>query len=163
MERGEAGIITVQFLALAILVLLLGNYGNVTGAGISTPQVNHVYWGTPSKTNELKTGGLNTEGVNASTISLYFSLPKGASIALPVTASRLCLDTKANNTGEVRVYDNISVNWDPTVRQNYVEIGPTGQPSGIGCSYTITITDTIQQTATWTDTVEVVLNSSATA
>jgi hypothetical protein len=163
LERGEVGIITVQFAALAVLVILLGNYGNVTGAGPSSAQVNHVYWGATSKGTELKTGGLNTETVNSSTISLYFSLPRGTTIALPVTASRLCLNPSENDTGKVRVYDNISVNWDPTARQNYVQIGPTGQPSGVGCSYTITITDTVGQTATWTDTIKVVPNSTATA
>ncbi len=154
MERGEVAIVSAQFLALAVLILLLGNYGNVTGKGITNAEVNSVFWGTPSQGVALKSGVLNLETTNASTISLYFSLPPGTDVSLPVTASRLCLDPTANNTGKVRVYTNITISYDSTVKKNYIVIGPTGQPTGIGCLYTITLTDTLQQTATWTATVK---------
>ena len=160
MERGEVAIVSIQFVALALLVLLLGNYGNVTGKGVSYAQVDNVYWGTPSQTTALKAGGLNVESVNASTVSLYFSIPQGSSIASPITASRICIDPAANNTGQVRDYTNITINWDSKAKQNYIAIGPAGQPEGIGCSYTISFSDSLNQPVSWTAVVKVVPKNS---
>jgi hypothetical protein len=153
LEKGEAAIVGGQFLALAVLVLLLGNYA---GLGIhSTSQVGTVYWGAPSGGVTLDKGAVNVEKSNASTISLYFSLAASTSIS-SISAGRLCINPAANNTGEVLTYTHIPINFDSKKHQNYISFGPTGQPLGIGCVYTITITDSLQQVATWTGTVKVV-------
>ncbi len=153
MEKGEAAIVGGQFLALAVLVLLLGNYAGL-GIGITTPQTGTVYWGAPSAGVTLQKGAVNLEKTNASTISLYYSLVSSTTIS-SITAGRTCIDPAANNTGEILTYTHIQISFDGQRHQNFISFGPTGQPAGIGCDYKVTITDSLDQVATWTGTVKV--------
>lgn len=156
MEKGEVAIVGGQFLALAVLVLLLGNYAGIGTNGSQTTKIGTVYWGAPSGGVALASGTLNTEKTNASTISLYFTLATNSAISPPIAASRLCINPSANSTGEYLIYTNIPINYDSQKHQNFISFGPTGQPLGIGCSYTVSITDSLQQVTTWTGTVKLV-------
>ena len=156
MEKGEVVILTGQFLALAVLVLLLGNYISTLGGGPTTTQAGPAYWGGITSGVALKSGAVNSETTNASVISVYFEVAQSTRIA-SLSASRLCLTSGANATGEERAYTTIPISYDPQKGQDYVSFGPTGQPLGVRCDYTFTITDTLQSVATWTGTVEVVL------
>ncbi len=141
-----------QFLALAVLILLLGNYAGI-GLGSPTTKVGTVYWGAPPGGAVLVKDTLNKETTNASAMYVYFSLAPSATVS-SVTASRLCLDTAANNTGGSLTYTQIAINYDSQKHQNYLSFGPVGQPSGVGCDYTVTIIDSLQQTNTWTGSVK---------
>lgn len=154
MEKAEVAIVGAQFAALAVLILILGNYAGVNVLGPSTTQVGTVYWGAPSAGVTLAKGAVNTEKTNASSIFAYFTLPKSTEVT-SVSATRLCL-IPSNNTGDSTIYSQITISYDNQKHQNYVTFGPTGQPLGIGCTYTITIVDTLQQTVTWTGTVKLV-------
>jgi hypothetical protein len=158
-EKGEVAIVGGQFLALALVVLILGNYLG-TGAinGVSIPEVKNVYWGPPSGSPTLDKGGVTTVKANSSTISVFYSLASGTQIS-SIAASRLCLNPSAQSKGTDQVYTNMTIEYDSKVRLNYVQLGPapisTEQPVGIRCYYSITITDSLQQVATWTGTVVV--------
>jgi hypothetical protein len=161
LEKGEVVIVGGQFLALAVLILLLGNYAGV-GLGSQTTKVGTVYWGAPPAGTALTKDALNKETANASALYVYFSLTSSATVS-SVSASRLCLDTAANNTGGSLTYTQISINYDSQKRLNYVTFGPVGQPLGVGCDYTVSITDSLQQTVTWTGSVELSSNSTSKA
>jgi hypothetical protein len=152
LEKGEVAIVGGQFLALAVLILLLGNYAGV-GLGSPTTKVGTVYWGAPPGGAALTKGVLNKETTNASAMYVYFNLGPSTTVS-SVSASRLCLDTAANNTGGSLTYTQISINYDSQKHENYITFGPTGQPSGVGCDYTVTITDSLQVVNTWTGSVE---------
>jgi hypothetical protein len=156
LEKGETAIVGGQFIALAVIILVLGNYAGIVNSSVTTATVEKVYWGVPSADVVLKSATVNTENANASSISLFFALPPGTAPGLPSVA-RLCLNPTANNSGVSLVYTKIPIGYDSKTKQYYITFGPTGQPSGFSCSYTVTVTDSVQQTATWTSTVE--LNS----
>ncbi len=156
MDKGETAIVAGQFVALAVVILLLGNYAGIVNSSVTTATVGKVYWGDPSAGVVLKSASVNTESKNATSISLFFLLPPGTAPGLP-SVTRLCLNPTANDRGAALVYTNITISYDSENKQNYLTFGPTGQSPGFSCSYTVTITDSILQTATWTSTVE--LNS----
>jgi len=133
-----------------VLILILGNYGNVTG--INNVQVGKAYWGTPEAGVALKSNTVNDVNASASTISILFNLPAHSTVASS-TASRLCLAPGANNTGEYLVYSNVTISYYAQTKQNYVSFGPTGQAPGESCVYNVSVTDSLQQVATWTATV----------
>jgi hypothetical protein len=161
LEKGEIGIVAGQFIALALVILILGNYfGPGATNGSNMPEIGKVYWGTPSAGVTLGSHTVTQVTTNASSISMYFSLATGTTIG-SASASRLCVNPSANNTGEVQVYTRIPINYDTQKKQNYVEFGSTGQAQGIGCTYTITVTDSLQQTVTWVGTVR--LNSTSSS
>jgi hypothetical protein len=153
LEKGEAVIAGGQFIALAVVILLLGNYAGIVNSSVTTATVGKVYWGDPAADVVLKGSAVNTETTNASSISLFFSLPPHTAPGLP-SVTRLCLNPTANDTGAALVYTNITISYDSQTKQNYITFGPTGQSLGFSCSYTVTITDSVEQTATWTSTVE---------
>jgi hypothetical protein len=99
LEKGEAAIVTGQFVALALLILILGNYANI--AGVTNVQVGKVYWGTPSTGVVLKSNSVNRVNASAGTISVLVTLPTHSTVATS-SASRLCLSAGANSTGEYR-------------------------------------------------------------
>lgn len=156
MEKGEAGILAVQFGALIVALLLLSNFistsGNVTSP-ISTPTITGVYWGSPSSGTSLSKGSENSVPTNASTISAFFTLAPGTTPA-SATASRLCLSSNGT-TGESFGYNKVSFLYDSAKRLNYVSFGPTGQSLNEKCTYTITLTDSLQQTVTWVAIVQI--------
>jgi hypothetical protein len=156
LEKGEIGIVAGQFIALALVIIILGNYVGPTQNATTT--AGKVYWGTPSAGVILVSNKVTTVTSNSSSISMYFSLASGTTIG-SASASRLCVNPRANNTGGVQGYTRISINYDAGKKQNYIQFGPTGQALGIGCTYTITVTDSLQQTVTWVGTVS--LNSTS--
>lgn len=156
MERGEVGILAGQFAALALVILLLSNYLPIASA--TTTGIGKVYWGDPSTGVPLTKGGTNLETSNASTISVLYTLASGTKPA-SVSAVRLCLDAKANETGANLVYTNIRLEYSQARHTNYLSFGPTNQSSDLTCTYTISLTDSIQQTVTWSATV--VVNATA--
>jgi hypothetical protein len=158
LEKGEIGIVAGQFIALALVILILGNYVGPTQN--TTTTAGKVYWGAPSAGVTLDSNKVNQVTTDSNNISMYFSLESGTTIG-SVSASRLCVNPSANNTGGVQVYITIPINYDTQKKQNYVEFGPTDQTLGIGCTYTITVTDSLQQTVTWVGTVRLTSNSTS--
>jgi len=141
LERGELAIVAGQFAALALVVILLGNYAGVGGLnGVSTG-VASVYWGPASANAPLQKNLLNLEPVNASIISVYYTLAQGTQVE-SVAASRLCV--LANGTGLEHIYSNLTLSTDTAKKATYFTFGPTTQSSGWTCGYTITLTDSLQ-------------------
>lgn len=148
MERGEVGILAGQFAALAVAILLLSNFASLSA--LSTPTIGNIYWGTPSANIGLTKGADNIETTNASTISVFYTLAPSTTPS-SLSATRLCLDANANETGGVYIYDNVKLAYDNSSKKNYISFGPAGQPYGQTCTYTVQLTDSLQQltTATW--------------
>jgi len=156
-EKGEAAIVGGQVLALLVVVLLLGNYLHTNGQnfnGVSIPQMGTVYWGIPSNGTALDKNALNTMSVDSSSISIFYTLAYGTSIS-GISASRLCLNPGANETGLIQIYTNLTIFYYPKNHDNYIVLSPTDQPPGLRCTYSITITDSLQQIASWVGTVVV--------
>jgi hypothetical protein len=152
MEKGEAAVLAVQFGALAVVVLLL----TVAGPGQnvqSTPSFIQVYWGDPSSGAVLTSGQTNVVTQNSSSISALFNLAYSTKVSA-LSASRLCIDptTKA---GVSNTYTNLQIQFDVSRNAYAVTVSPTGQHGGWQCSYTITLTDSISQTAVWVGTVQI--------
>lgn len=160
MEKGEITVLAIQFGVLIVVVLLLSNLAGPDTQ--STPQITTVYWGSPppaSGTVIIKPG-INDELTNASTITVYFSLAYSTH-PVSISASRLCLVT--NGTAGEQVYTRLPISYDSAKKSYYFTFGPTGQPFGWSCEYTLTLTDSLQQTTTWVGTVNVVTNSTQTS
>lgn len=147
MEKGEVGVLAGQFAALVVVLLVLSNFASGTSP-LSTPTIGAVYWGAPSGNIQLTKGVTNTEAANASTISVFYSL---AYSTTPATASatKLCLNSGQNDTGGVFIYTNITFKYDAASKTNYISFGPAGQSAGQTCTYTVQLTDSLQQVATW--------------
>ena len=156
MEKGETAIVVGQFAALAIVILLLSNYLPIASA--TTTGIGRVYWGDLTTGVPLTKGGVNVEKTNASTISVLYTLSSGTQPS-SVSAVRLCLD-KVNETGSNLVYTDIQFEYSQAEHANYLSFGPAGQPPNLTCTYTISLTTTVEQTVTWSATVRV--NSTAT-
>jgi hypothetical protein len=155
LERAEAAIVGGQIIALVVVVGLLGNYAGVSGIGVngfSIPQISSVYWGPPSSGVTLAKAVGNTESTNATTISVRYSLAQGTKVAI-VSASRLC--ELPNGTGFEHIYTNLTTSIDNAAKAVYFTFGSTTQPLGWSCDYTVTLTDSLQQSVTWVATVEV--------
>jgi hypothetical protein len=75
-------------------------------------------------------------------MSVYFALAVGTSPA-SVSAVRLC--SYANDTGEELVYTELMINY----KTNSFTFNTTGQVAGATCTYTLTLTDSLQQVVTW--------------
>lgn len=142
MEKGEAAILAGQFGALALAILILSNFAAGTNNVLSTPTIGSVYWGPVSDKVQLTNGVTNTEPANATTMSVYFALAVGTSPA-SVSAVRLC--SYANDTGEELVYTELMINY----KTNSFTFNTTGQVAGATCTYTLTLTDSLQQVVTW--------------
>jgi hypothetical protein len=157
LERGEMGVLAVQFGALVIVLLVLSNFASGVSV-ISTPTITTVYWGSPSGNIQLAKGATNIESANANTMSVFYSLAVSTTPA-SVTAGRLCLD--ANDTGGVYVYTDITFNYSVNENSHYISFGPTDQTVGQSCTYTVVLTDSLQQTYTWVSTVQLKAPSAA--
>ena len=154
MEKGEVGILALQFGALAIAVLLLSNFAYGTNSS-STPSVTAVYWGAPPPGVGVKIGtGTHTETTNASQISAFYSLAPGTHLD-SISASRLCTTEQTNATSQGDEYDYTYIPryYDSSNKAYYFTFGPTGQPAGWSCLYTIAVTDSLEQGVSWTSTV----------
>jgi len=154
-EKGEAGILAIQFGALVLALLVLSNFissSGVVSSPISTPTIQNVYWGDPATGVALSKATTNMEAKNASTMSAFYTLASGTTPD-GATASRLCLSK--NGTGESFSYARVAFLHDAAKHSNYVSFGPTGQSLGETCTYTITLTDSLQQVVTWYATVQV--------
>jgi hypothetical protein len=150
LEKGEVAIVSGQFIALALVIILLGNFAGGTGTGISTPVIGNVYWGSASAGVTLQKGALNTEQTNASSVSVYYTLVRSTHVS-SVAASRLCLAT--DGTGQELVYTKIPLSNDTTSKSTFFTFGPTGQATGLTCYYTVSITDSLQEVITWSGSV----------
>jgi hypothetical protein len=146
LEKGEVGILAGQFGALVIAILLLSNF--VGSSALSEPTVGAVYWGSPSSPYQLTRDVTNTETMNASMISVFYTLAPTTTPS-SVSVSRLCLDASHNDTGGVLNYNNVTFAFDSANNKNYISFGPVGQEVGQTCSYTVTLTDSLQQQASW--------------
>ncbi len=154
MERGEVGILAIQFGALVLALLILSNFissSGVVSSPISTPTIQGVYWGDPATGVALSKGTTNLESTNASTISVFYTLASGTSPDA-ASASRLCL--AKNGTGESFTYARVVFLHDQAKHSNYISFGPTGQALGETCTYTIALTDSLQQVVTWYATIQ---------
>jgi hypothetical protein len=151
LEKAEAAIITGQFVALIAIVLLLANY-TPGQSSLSYPVVSSVYWGSPGNGVSLQKGQTMKVMQNESEVTAYFTVAFSTSVSA-VSASRLCVDP-ANGAGVSTTYNTIQFGYDSAKSQHTVTVSPTVQQPGWECTYTITITDGLSQTATWLGTVE---------
>jgi len=157
MEKGEIGVLSIQFGALIIVVFLLTVLAHGTNTQ-STPEITTVYWGplpAQGATTPTLGQGTNTEATNATSMTVFYSLAYTTHVT-SVSASRLCL--ASNSTGEDLVYTNLPINYDSAKGQYYFTFGSTGgqtttQLAGWSCTYTVTVTDSLEQTTVWVGTV----------
>jgi hypothetical protein len=151
LEKGEVAILGIQFGALLIVVLVVGNLF----PGFTTPTataLSGVYWGDPAGNELVSNAGNLKTTANQSTIFVYFHIGEGTAVA-SASASRFCTD-KNGTTGESTTYVRIQFAYDSVRKANYLVITPTYQKSGWSCVYSVQITDTLQQTVRWTAIVE---------
>jgi hypothetical protein len=154
LEKGEVGILAVQFGALIFAVLLLSNFAYGTNAS-STPAITTVYWGSPPPASGISIGtGTNIEKTNASAVSFFYTLAYSTHL-VAAAASRFCINPETNATvgGGETVYTNIPNLYSTAKKAYYFTFSLTGQPTGWNCVYSITITDSLQQMANWAGTV----------
>lgn len=150
LERGEAGIVAIQFAALIIVVVVLSSYSPGQSAQ-STPVFGSVYWGTSSQGVALHEGALNVVKENESVVTAYFTVAFSTQISA-VSGSRLC--TSNSTTGVSTIYSTIQFTFDSSKGSGTIPLTPAGQPDGWVCTYTIKVTDSLSQTVTWLGSVE---------
>jgi hypothetical protein len=143
LEKGEIFVLSVQFGALILVVLLLSNFAYGTNAS-STPSITQVYWGVPP-----------ASGGNGTTIG------RGTSLAA-ASAQRFCLDPQ-NNSASSGTFIYVQVPRHPSSKGFYFSFSPVGQGDNESCVYSMSITDSLQQQATWYGTVVVKPVVTATA
>ena len=153
MEKGEIAILTIQFGALLIVVLAVGNILPV-GSVQTTPTVSGVYWGDPANNTPIPSGGTLKTKTNQSIIYFYFQLNGGGEIA-STSASRFCINQTVRE-GESTTYVKIQFGYDTGRKANYLLITPTTQRLGLSCVYNVQITDRLLQTVKWTATIIIV-------
>ena len=151
LEHGEVVIVTIQFAALVLVVLLLSSFSPGQSAQ-STPVYGSVYWGTSAQGVALHEGQLTTVTQNESVVTAYFTVAFSTQIS-GVSGSRLC--TTSNSTsGLSTTYTVIPFTFDESKGSGMVPLSPAGQQAGWICTYTIKVTDSLSQTATWLGSVE---------
>jgi hypothetical protein len=151
LERGEVGIVVVQFVALIAVVLLLSSFSPGQSA-TSQPVFDAVYWGTSPQGVALHGGGLTRVTQNESVLTAYFTVAFSTTVSA-VSASRLC--TGPNSTvGESTTYTVINFTYDSSKGSGIIPLTPAGQQAGWTCTYTIKVTDSLSQTTTWLGSVE---------
>lgn len=152
MEKGEVAILAVQFGALLVVVLVVGNV--LPGGSVEAPPtISNVYWGSPGSSVAIPTGGTLRATTNQSSIYVYFHMGGGATVA-STSASRFCTDP-SGKAGESTTYVTIPFMYDTARGENFLVITPTTQRSGFSCVYAVQITDTLQQIVKWTGTVHI--------
>jgi hypothetical protein len=158
LEKGEVAILAIQFGALLVVVLVVGNL--IPGIGSSTPtEFSGIYWGDPVNNAQIPNAGHFMTQTNQSSIFVYFHLASGAAVA-STSASRFCTD-RTGATGESTSYVRIPFGYDGLRKASYIQITPTSQKSGWSCLYNVQVTDTLQQTVKWTAIVELNLTAAA--
>ena len=151
LERGEVGIVALQFGALVSVVILLSSFSPGQSAQ-SAPVISSVYWGAPSQGVALSSGKVTTVAQNESVVTAYFAVAFSTKVSA-VSGSRLC--TGPNSTvGESTTYTVINFTYDPSKGTGSIPLSPAGQPTGWVCAYTIKVTDSLSQTTTWLGSVE---------
>jgi hypothetical protein len=151
LERGEVGIVIVQFAALISVVLVLSTFSPGQSAQ-STPVFNSVYWGSSSQGVALQNGKVTKVSQNESTVTAYFSVAYSTKVSA-VSGSRLCVGPNSS-VGESTTYTLIPFTFDPSKGSGTIPLSPTGQELGWVCTYTIKVTDSLSQTVTWLGSVE---------
>ncbi|MDA4122568.1 MAG: hypothetical protein OK456_05235 [Thaumarchaeota archaeon] len=155
MEKGEVLVLSVQFGALILVVLLLSNFAYGTNSS-STPSITQVYWGGPPAAGGNGTSigrGTNTEHANATQISFYYTLAPGTTLA-SASAQRFCTDPQnASIAGGSFIY--VSIPRHSSNKGFYFSFTPVAQGDDWSCVYSMTIVDSLQQPATWYGTVVV--------
>jgi hypothetical protein len=147
LEKGEIAVLTLQFAALFLAVIVIGNFLSIGTQ--SSPDFTTVYWGLPERGDIIPKGGVLKVDSNTSNIFAYFRLSPSTSIT-SVSALRFCTDSKS---GESRIFDAIKFDLDKTRNENYLVISSTEQAAGWSCTYNIQITDSLGQVLRWTGTV----------
>ena len=157
MEKGEIAILTGQFGALVLVILLFSNFvpGGASADALSTPTIGAVYWGPVSAGVQLARGGTTTVTTNATTVTVDYALAFSTTPA-SVTGTRLCANVSPNDYGQELVYTNFTVDY----KTDSFTFVPTSQPLGAQCTYTLQLTDSLQQPTIWEGTV-VLKNASA--
>lgn len=150
LEKGEAAIVAVQFVALIAVVLLISQFS--PGQSVeSAPMVNSVYWGSSDGGVALHVDQLTKVSQNASVVTAYFTLAYSTSIS-SVSGSRLC--TTSTSSGVATTYTTIPFTFVASKGTGTVPLSPAGQSVGWVCTYTIKVTDSLSQTVTWVGSVE---------
>lgn len=151
LERGESGIVAVQFGALITVVLVLSSFSPGQSAQ-STPAIGSVYWGTSTQGVALASGKVTTVTQNESVVTAYFTVAFSTKVSA-VSGSRLCIGPNST-VGESTTYTVINFAYDSSKGTGSIPLSPTGQHAGWVCAYTIKVTDSISQTTTWLGSVE---------
>lgn len=151
MERGEIAIVAFQFIALFAVVLILTSYTPGQSAQ-SNPVISSVYWGASSQGIGLPNGQLVKVSQNESVVTAYFTVAFSTQVSA-VSGSRLCVAPNSTS-GESTTYTTIPFGYDSSKRADSMTLSPTVQQPGWVCTYTIKVTDTLSQTATWLGSVE---------
>ena len=141
-------ILTIQFGALILAVIVLSNFAGGGTSYSSTQSISRMYWGSPPPGTGISiSGGTHTETMNASVVSVLYSLAQGTHL-VSLAASRLCtnMNSTAAYAGDGVIYTNFTRLYDSSKKQDYFTFVPTGQPDGWSCIYSVTITDSLQQT-----------------
>lgn len=150
MEKGEIAVLTIQFGALALVVLFLGNFVP-TGAVQSATAINGVYWGSPDSGVKIGNAATLTTTVNQTNIYASFGIEPSAGLA-SISAGRFCTDP-THTQGESRTYTTEEITFSRAQGTSYLTFSPTGQKAGWSCLYSVQITDSIGQVAKWQGTV----------
>ena len=151
MERGEIAIVIAQFAALIAVVLLLSSF-TPGQSSQSSPVIGTVYWGSPAQGVALQNGGIAKVTQNQSVITADFTVAFSTKPSA-VTGSRLCIGPNST-LGESTTYTYIPFTYDSTKTTYSVALSPTVQQPGWVCTYTIKVTDTLSQSATWLGSVQ---------
>ncbi|HEV2389299.1 MAG TPA: hypothetical protein VGS04_01105 [Nitrososphaerales archaeon] len=151
LERGEIGIVVVQFAALVSVVLLLSNFSPGQSAQ-STPVIGSVYWGASSQGFALAAGKTTTVAQNESVVTAYFTVAFSTQVTA-VSGSRIC-EVPNSSVGQSLTYTLIPFTYDKSKGSGTIPLSPTGQSAGWVCTYTIKVTDSLSQTTTWLGSVE---------
>ncbi|MDG6967189.1 MAG: hypothetical protein JRN23_02045 [Nitrososphaerota archaeon] len=151
LEAGEGGLVVVQFAALVIVVLFLSSVSPDQSAQ-STPVITKVYWGTSSQGVPLHEGGLVKVTQNETTVTAYFNVAFSTQVS-GVSGSRLCVGPNSTQ-GESTTYTYIQFTYISSKGTGTIPLSPAGQQVGWVCTYTIKVTDSLSQTATWLGSVE---------
>jgi hypothetical protein len=149
LERGEIGILVIQFLALIAVVLLVSTFSPGQSA-VSSPTINTVYWGTSSQGTALHEGKLAKVTQNESVITAYFKVAYSTQVSA-VAGSRICVGLNST-AGVSTTYTTIPF----SLVTGSLTLNSTVQQLGWTCTYTIKVTDSLSQTTTWLGSVELV-------
>lgn len=151
LERGETAIVALQFTALVGVVLFLSSVSPGQSAQ-STPLISKVYYGNSSQGVLLHEGKLVKVTQNETTLTAYFNVAFSTQVSA-VSGSRLCLGPNSTQ-GDSTTYTYIQFTYSSSKGQGTIPLTPAGQAAGWVCTYTIKVTDSLSQTATWLGSVE---------